>query len=283
MKSFDTFFTLAEDTASQRPKRVSDDVVTTFGRHNPPHLGHKLGLDMATDIASNIGDKNPADQRFYTSHSQDRKQNPLPRDVKMKFLKKMFPRHKDKWDDDDQVKTVLQAAGKAHKDGFKNFHFVGGGDRRETMENLLRKYNGQLYDFKNIYSHSAGERGEDDPIGKLSASGQRRFAQNGDFEKFKEGMKFNSNFNEKDARELMKMVQMFGMKNEDWEIDQRGNKDYLRELYVAGQLYKEGDLIESLVTGLTGKVHRCGANHLICVTEDNIMFKTFVHEVHALQ
>ena len=79
------------------------------------------------------------------------------------------------------------------------------------------------------------------------------------------------------------MVQMFGQKNEDWEIDQRGNKDYLRELYVAGQLYKEGDLIESLVTGLTGKVHRCGANHLICVTEDNIMFKTFVHEVHALQ
>ena len=188
-----------------------------------------------------------------------------------------------KWDDDDQVKTVLQAAGKAHKDGYKNFHFVGGGDRREPMENLLRKYNGQLYNFDNIYSHSAGEREEDDPIGRLSASGQRKFAQNGDFDRFKEGMKFNTNFSEKDGRELMKMVQMFGMKNEDWEIDQRGNKDYLRELYAAGQLYKEGDIVESLVTGLAGKVHRCGANHLICVTEDNIMFKTFIHEVHALQ
>ena len=41
----------------------------------------------------------------------------------------------------------------------------------------------------------------------------------------------------------MKMVQMFGMQNEDWEIDQRGNKDYLRELYAAGQLYKEGDIV----------------------------------------
>ena len=86
MKSFYTFFEQAEDTAGQQPQRMSDSLVTTFGRHNPPHIGHKLVLDQAHDVAQNEG----ADQRFYTSHSQDRKKNPLPRDVKLKFLKKMF-------------------------------------------------------------------------------------------------------------------------------------------------------------------------------------------------
>ena len=143
MKSFYSFFEQAEDTATQEPKRMADSLVTTFGRHNPPHIGHKLVLDQANDVAQNEG----ADQRFYTSHSQDRKKNPLPRDVKLKFLKKMFPDHAEKWDGDDNVRTVLGAAEKAHKQGYKNFHFMGGGDRREGMENLLRKYNGDLYNF----------------------------------------------------------------------------------------------------------------------------------------
>ena len=86
MKSFYSFFEQAEDTASQEPQRMSDSLVTTFGRHNPPHIGHKLTMDKAHDVAQNEG----ADQRFYTSHSQDRKKNPLPRDMKMKFLKKMI-------------------------------------------------------------------------------------------------------------------------------------------------------------------------------------------------
>ena len=89
MKSFYTFFEQAESRALEPPTRVSDDLVTTFGRHNPPHLGHKLGLDMAADIAGNIGDDTPADQRFYSSRSHDPKTNPLPHQIKMKFLKKM--------------------------------------------------------------------------------------------------------------------------------------------------------------------------------------------------
>ena len=108
MKSFYTFFEQAEDKANQKQEqdRVSDSLVTTFGRHNPPHIGHKLTMDKAHDLAMN----EDADQRFYTSHSQDRKRNPLPRDMKIKFLQKMFPKHAQKWDTDDNVKTVLQTA-----------------------------------------------------------------------------------------------------------------------------------------------------------------------------
>jgi len=276
MKSFYTFFEQAEDTATEEPKRISNSLVTTFGRHNPPHLGHKLGLDKAHDLAMN----EDADQRFYTSHSQDRQKNPLPRDLKLDFLKKMFPAHAQKWDGDDNVRTVLQAAGKAHQDGYKNLHFMGGGDRQKGMEDLLRKYNGNLYDFDNIYSHSAGNRDElgleDDPLAKMSASRQRKAAQNDDFDGFMQGMLTHDKFSEQDAKELFNAVRMFGAKNEEYSYEE------LRDMYRDGILYEVGDIVESLTTGLIGEIHRCGANHLICVSEDGIMFKSFIHDVQAI-
>lgn len=276
MKSFYTFFEQAEDIATQEPSRTSQSLVTTFGRHNPPHIGHKLTMDKAHDVAMNEG----ADQKFYTSHSQDRKKNPLPFDTKVDFLKRMFPDHANKWDTDDNVKTILQAAEKAHKQGYKDFHFMGGSDRREEMENLLRKYNGNLYDFENIYSHSAGNRDdlgiEDDPIAKISASKQRRAAQNDDFDGFMEGILTHKGFNEDDAKELFKAVQLFGMKNEELSHEE------LRMLYADGDLYQVGDVVESLTNGLIGEIHRCGANHLIVVTEDGIMFKSFIQDVHSI-
>ena len=274
MKSFLTFFEQAEDQATQQPQRVNDSIVTSFGRHNPPHAGHGLALDKAHDIAMNEG----ADERFYTSQSLDPKKNPLPQEVKLKFLKKMFPRHANKWDDDKNIKTYLQSLQKAHKDGYKNAHLVVGGDRIEDMGNLARKYNGQLYDFNNIYTHNAGDRDEtsDDMISQISASKQRRLAQGDDFEGFLEGLKLHSQFTEDDARELFDAVQMFGQKNEEYTPDE------LSQLYREGLLYEEGDYVESLSHGTIGRVHRCGANHLIVVTDDNIMFKSFIHDVQAV-
>ena len=40
-----------------------------------------------------------------------------------------------------------------------------------------------------------------------------------------------------------------------------------------------GDLVESLNTGLIGKITRRGTNHLICVTEEGIMFKSWVSDL----
>ena len=184
MKSFHTFFEQADEASGLEPQRVAEDAVTVFGRHQPPHLGHKLTFDRASDLASNIGDNSQADQVFYSSRSQDPKKNPLPYQMKMGFLKKMFPEHAEKWDDDENVRTILGAATKAHDKGYKNFHFVGGGDRRQPMEDLLRRYNGDLYNFDNIYSHSAGERDGEDPLSQLSASKQRKFALDGDLDGF---------------------------------------------------------------------------------------------------
>ena len=302
MKSFEAFLIEASDPQKPTPakkanevqqkpangepgSRVSDDLVTTFGRYNPPHLGHGRTLDYASKLSDSIGENMPADQTYYASKSQDPKKNPLPFELKLDYLRKMFPNHKDKWDEDPNTKTIMDAAVRGHQKGYKNFHFVGGQDRRQGMEDLLRKYNGQLYNFKNIYSHSAGDRDEqsEDPIAKLSASGQRRAVMSGNFDKFAEGMKIDKkNFTMDDAKKLFQHLRMFMVKNEAWEIDSRSNKELLFEAYKSNQLYQKGDLVEHDTTGLIGKVHRCGANHIICLTEDGVCFKSFVHQLSYL-
>lgn len=279
MKDFNTFFEEADVAAQQEPKRVAEDAMTVFGRHQPPHLGHKLTFDRAHDLASSIGDNTQADQIFYTSRSQDPKKNPLPYQMKLGFLKQMFPDHKDKWDDDENIRTILGAATKAGERGYKNFHFMGGGDRRQPMEDLLRKYNGDLYNFDNIYSHSAGDRDGDDLLSQLSASKQRKFALDNDLGGFSEGIMTNDNFTEEDIKKLFDAIRQFSQVQEEWEVDARANQEYIRELYREGELFSEGDIVEHLTSGLIGEVHRCGTNHIIALTSDGIMFKSFIHDL----
>ena len=88
---------------------------------------------------------------------------------------------------------------------------------------------------------------------------------------------------EDDARELFIMLKnLMASKNESWEVDYRSNRELIREQYAAGDLFKVGDLVESLTSGLRGYVKRCGANHLICVTENGIMFKSFAPDLQLV-
>ena len=288
MKNFNTFITEADEkTAAPTPKpqgapqqpqggrRVKDTLVTSFGRFNPMHKGHERALRYAKDLAGE-----DADTRFYASKSQDDKKNPLDYKYKLSDNKKQFPDFADDWDDDDDVRTILDVAKKAYRDGYKNFKFVGGEDRREAMENLLRRYNKNpdFYDFDNIESHSAGARENkdgNDPTAGFSASGQRKYAMDDDFDGYRQAVNFHDGYTEDDARATFKMLQARLAKKESVEEDQ----DYIYEQYRQGNLYRVGDLVESHLTGLRGRIHRCGANHLIVVTEEGVMFKSFLQDV----
>ncbi len=59
----------------------------TFGRMNPPTIGHEKLLDKLSATAG----KN---QYFvFLSQTQDKKKNPLDYNSKVKHVRKMFPRH----------------------------------------------------------------------------------------------------------------------------------------------------------------------------------------------
>ena len=68
-------------------------------------------------------------------------------------------------------------------------------------------------------------------------------------------------------------------KRQLWEIAPKFDWEGLRENYIGEKVYQIGQLVENLNTGLVGRIIRRGANHLICVAENNIMFKSWVKDL----
>jgi hypothetical protein len=64
-----------------------------------------------------------------------------------------------------------------------------------------------------------------------------------------------------------------------WEIAPKFDWKNLRENYVQEKIFNVGQLVENLNTGLVGRIIRRGTNYLICVTEDSIMFKSWIKDV----
>lgn len=68
------------------------------------------------------------------------------------------------------------------------------------------------------------------------------------------------------------------IKKENYIIDKESER-LLREKYISGEIFNEGEIVENLNTGLIGKIIRRGTNYLICVTEDDSMFKSWIKDV----
>ena len=64
-----------------------------------------------------------------------------------------------------------------------------------------------------------------------------------------------------------------------WEIAPKFDIQSLRENYIDENIFKIGTFVENLNTGLTGKIIRRGTNYLICVTENGMMFKSWIKDV----
>ena len=85
------------------------------------------------------------------------------------------------------------------------------------------------------------------------------------------------------ARELYAAIQkgmrMKKQQNETWRIAPKFDWKNLRENYMNGNIFQVGDIVENDNTGLIGKIIRTGANYIIAVTEDNMMFKSWIKDI----
>ena len=256
-------------------EKTKGTLTIAFGRFNPPTTGHEKLLD---NVASSSDD---GDYVIVPSRSQDKKKNPLDADQKVGVMRQMFPNHSEKIVNDPQNRTIFDVLKKAHNDGYANVRIVGGADRQKEFDKLINNYNGLQYDFDNIEVRSAGDRDPDsDDIEGMSASKQRKYAAENDFENFLKGVP--SAMNKKVAKDLFNNIRV-GMNIKEgwnlWEIAPIFDWKNLREHFVGKKIYKVGELVENLNTGLVGRIIRRGTNYLICVTEDNIMFKSWIKDV----
>ena len=268
----------AEPTMTMQPPEVEKTKGTltiAFGRFNPPTTGHEKLLDT---VASSSDDN---DYMIIPSRTQDKKKNPLDADTKVSVMQKMFPKHKDKIVNDANNKTIFDVLKKAHTDGYANVRILGGADRVKEFEKLTSNYNGKLYNFDNVEVVSAGARDPDsDDVTGMSASKQRKAAAEGDIKTFMKGVP--KSLSQKDAEELFKKIRTamnikegFNM----WEIAPKFDWKGLRDNYVQEKIYRVGQMVENMNNGLVGRIIRRGANHLICVTEENLMFKSWIKDV----
>ena len=178
-------------------------VAITFGRFNPPTVGHQKLLNAVKKIAS--GD----DYIIYTSHSQDAKKNPLSSDVKVGYMREMFPEHRKNITYDTSLKTIIFVL-KDLQNSYTDVTLVVGSDRVSEMKTLVERYNGKDYSFKTITVKSAGERDPDaEGVSGMSASKMRKAAADRDFKSFRMGIP--KGLNDKKTTELMEEVRR-GMK-----------------------------------------------------------------------
>jgi len=270
-----------EPTMTMQPAEVEKTKGTltiAFGRFNPPTTGHEKLLDT---VASSSDDD---DYMIIPSRSQDKKKNPLDANMKVSVMQKMFPKHKDKIVNDESNRTIFDVLKKAHNDGYTNVRIVAGQDRVKEFDKLSQNYNGQLYQFDNMEVVSSGDRDPDaEGMEGLSSSRMRLAAMEGDFKTFRAGLPegtprksamalfdtVRQSMNVKEAKEFWNI----------WEIAPKYDLENLRESYIAKKIFNIGDKVENLNTGMIGRIIRRGANHLICVSESNIMFKSWVKDL----
>ena len=270
-----------EEPAFKPNKKNKGTLTVAFGRFNPPHLGH---LQLMNTAANSVeGDKD--NYMIVPSRSNDPKKNPLDANTKVDIMKAMFPQHADNILNDTNNRTIFDVLNAANNDGYANVKIVGGADRIKEFTKLANNYNGKLYDFDKVDVISSGDRDPDaEGVEGLSASRMRLAASENDFKAFSKGLP--KDLDKDNKKQIFTAVRSSMGINEEWGIWEMAPKfdlQTLRENYVENIIYKLGELVENVNTGMVGRIIRRGTSYVICVTESKLMFKSWIKDINEIK
>ena len=258
-------------------------VFFTFGRMNPPTIGHEKLINKLSSAAG----KNT--YRVYLSQSQDAKKNPLDYKTKIKTVRKMFPRHARSVMLDKKIKNVMDILSKLYDEGFKRVTMIVGSDRINEFEALTKKYNGQkarhgFYNFEKINIISAGDRDPDaEGAEGMSASKMRAAASSNDFTQFSQGLP--KNFSNAESKKLFNSIRKsMGLKESTSfarHVD-LGHKDDVREAYVNGALFEVGQEVIIKESDQIGTITTLGSNYVV-VEVNGMKFRKWLDAVEPIE
>lgn len=247
----------------------SKKVVMAFGRFQPPTTGHELLVNAVKKIAQ----KQSADYVIFASRTQDKKTNPLPVDRKVYYLKRMFPKT-NFIAANEEVRTFIEAATVLSKK-YKHLVMVAGSDRVSQYEQLLNRYNGEVYKFDTIEVVSAGERDPDsDNASGMSGTKMRDAAKKGDFSTFRKGLPHT--LTELDGKRLMNEIRQ-GMGMDSIKEQVKFEVSKTREMYHSGEIFKLEEIVES--AGVVYQIKKRGSNHLLLQDETGALVSKWLNDV----
>ena len=274
-----------EETADGSGKVDQGAISITFGRFNPPTVGHeRLIAKVAKEAKSNGGE-----YRIYPSRSQDPKKNPLDPGTKIKFMRLAYPDHANAIVDSDNMRTIFDVLSALDNDGYSSVNIVVGGDRVSEFNSLATKYNGKLYTFDEIKVISAGGRDPDaEGVEGMSASKMRKAAVEGDFDTFDDGL--TKDLSKKDREALYLTLRQSMQVEESYddfaeasyavhEIAPKLDPQGLREAYFDSDMFQVGCFLENLNTGIIGKVVSRGSNYVIYIDEHDNVFRSWLKDL----
>ena len=299
-------------------EKTKGTLTLAFGRFNPPHAGHGQLMDIAAESAAETeGDyiivpsrtndpkKNPLDADFKVStmrnmfpdHSERIVNDPQNNTI-FDVLKKA---HNDGYTNvrivagDDRVKEFDKLSqnynGQLYQ--FDTLETISSGQRDDDKEGMEGYSASRMRlaamegDFKSFYNNlqqevpAVDELGE--PIYEVDPNtGEQLIDEQG---QPIQAIDLVPLLNRKAAKDYFVSVrQAMGAEQVNecwniWEIAPKDDPENLREAYIKKEIFDIGTKVENVNTGLVGRIIRRGANHLICVTEDQIMFKSWIKDV----
>jgi len=272
MKSFREYLTEEKDRS----------VVFTFGRFSPPTIGHEKLLNKVASVAK--GGK----YRIYASQSHDPQKNPLVYNDKVKFMRKMFPKHARSIILDTKIKNSLDVIVSLYDQGFTEVTMVVGSDRVKEFETLLNRYNGVkarhgFYNFENgIKVVSAGDRDPDaEGVEGMSASKMRQAAADNDFIAFSKGLPKTY----KKGQELFNAVRFgMGLKEsrrfaQHIELEKVSDN---RESYIQGELFDVGDEVVLKESDEIATITHLGTNYVIVETAEGKKLRKWINSIEKI-
>ena len=249
---------------------AKETIVFTFGRFNPPTIGHEKLIKKVSQVAGS----DP--YQIYPSFTTNPKKDPLPHALKVAYMRKMFKKYAKNIIADISSKTAINIAVKLYDEGYKNLVMVTGSDRVKEFDTLLGTYNGVegkrhgYYMFDSIKVVSAGERDPDaEGVEGMSASKMRAAAVAGDYDAFSTGIPVT--LSDADKKKLYRDVRKYMGIREERDMGDMSDFETLRDAYLVGEIWNVGDIVEA--NDIRGEVIRKGVNYLSYVDEDNKVHK----------
>lgn len=257
-------------------EEVSKEIVCTLGKFNPPTIAHEKLLEKVAELSKG------KQYRIYSSKVEDPKKNPICFTEKVKFIRKMFPRHARSIMADADVGNHLHLCAKLHEQGFTKVTLVVEHSKVEQVQALLKHYNGRTLQEGGSFSFDNGVNvvGFDDA--DASSIKLHEAAAVNDLELFSKSLP--ESFLE--TKELFNAVRTGMGLRESKTFRKHIQLEPIserREAYINGEIFNIGDQVVIKESSEIGTVAQRGSNFLVVTMSNGNKVRKWLNGVELLE
>jgi len=232
----------------------STTLVCALGDFDPPTTAHELLVKTVNRLA----EQKNTDHVIYAST----KDSLIQEEKKEQYLKLMFPKTKFKSVNESKISNLLEELSKK----YKKIVIVAGSEQVTALKKLVKENTP-------IEIIAINEKNPDSNYAKM-----KQLAVKGLYEEFKK--KLPSTIRELDGRRLMNDVRQ-GLGLDPVKEQLVLVKDKLREEYFRGEIFNEGDIVES--NGQQFTIVKRGSNHLLLKEESGKLVSKWIQDVQPME